>query len=197
MSLQCPACKETIDDDALHCDQCGTELRRCSKCGRLGTKARCSIDGAPLVSLKTVGGVATATLATPATPVMSAPLPGNTTPASVAAAAPIAGTARIATGAPNLRLLNGPQGVDVRPASGALIGRGAGPHVDVFSRFPQISTRHLELRRDDSGVWWAKDVGSFNHSFFNGVKLAPQQEQVLTSGGILTLADLALTVFIE
>lgn len=197
MSLQCPACKESIDDDSLHCDQCGTELRRCTECGRLGVKSRCSVDGKPMVPLKSASGAALATAAIATAASTVAISPAVVAPVPAVTVSPVGGTTRIAPGNVTLRLFNHQHGITVRPASGALIGRGAGPHVDVFSRFPQISTRHLELRRDASGVWWAKDVNSFNHSFYNGVQLTPHQEQALSSGGVLTLADIALNVAFE
>lgn len=196
MSMQCPGCNESIDNDSLHCDQCGVELRRCSQCGRLGTRARCGVDGGTMLAVKATAMPAqvgiTSTQAV-ALPQVLSPAPD---PASPGVSGPNTETTRIAP-AGKLRLFNGAQGVDVRPASGALIGRGAGPHVDVFSRFSHISTRHLEVRCDDSGVWWAKDVGSFNHTFYNGSKLVPHKEQVLAAGATLTLADVPLTIFIE
>ena len=47
--MQCPSCKETIDDDSLYCDQCGEQILVCSVCGRPGKGKRCIFDGKELV----------------------------------------------------------------------------------------------------------------------------------------------------
>jgi len=47
--MQCPSCKETIDDDSRYCDQCGEQIMVCSVCGRSGKGKRCIFDGKELV----------------------------------------------------------------------------------------------------------------------------------------------------
>jgi pSer/pThr/pTyr-binding forkhead associated (FHA) protein len=87
--------------------------------------------------------------------------------------------------------------IDLRPASGDVLGRRFGPHAEVLGRFSQISSNHLEVRQDADGDWHVKDLNSFNHSFYNGKKLVPQQEQRLEPGATLSLGDIAFGVSFE
>jgi predicted RNA-binding Zn-ribbon protein involved in translation (DUF1610 family) len=173
--VDCPSCKASIDDDAYYCDQCGSELMRCTKCQRLGASKRCPADGAPLASIRTTAG--TQVLQSPAVPA---------TPAKVTA-----------SGGQVLRLFSAAQGLDLRPISDDILGRRFGPHVDTLARFVQISSNHLSVRRDEQGRWLAKDLNSTNGSFYNGVRLLPMQEQELAAGALLALGDIALSVSFE
>jgi len=47
--MQCPSCKENIDDDSRYCDQCGERILVCSSCGRPGKGKRCIFDGKELI----------------------------------------------------------------------------------------------------------------------------------------------------
>lgn len=205
MILQCPNCKADIDDDSFHCDQCGVELMKCGRCGFFGKGKFCPHDRAPLMSAKvlasgtamastksapaSVAGTAPMGGATPQAPVTPPPSPAS--PAPVATASVPAGPAKI------LCLRSAANSVELRPASGDLLGRRNGPHAGLLGRFSQISSSHLEVRRDAGGHWYVKDLNSFNHSFYNGVKLTPQQEQQLHPGATLSLADVAFSVSFE
>ena len=127
--------------------------------------------------------------ATPQAPVATSPAPAS--PAPVVTASAPAGAAKV------LCLRSAANGVELRPASGDLLGRRFGPHAGLLGRFSQISSSHLEVRRDADGHWYAKDLNSFNHSFYNGVKLTPQQEQRLDPGATLSLGDVAFSVSFE
>lgn len=48
--MQCPSCKEQIDDDSRYCDQCGEQIMVCSECGRPGKGKRCIFDGKEMVA---------------------------------------------------------------------------------------------------------------------------------------------------
>jgi hypothetical protein len=47
--MQCPSCKEQIDDDSRYCDQCGSQIMVCKECGRPGKGKRCIFDGKEMV----------------------------------------------------------------------------------------------------------------------------------------------------
>jgi len=47
--MQCPLCKEQIDDDSRYCDLCGEQILICSECGRPGKGKRCKFDGKELI----------------------------------------------------------------------------------------------------------------------------------------------------
>lgn len=47
--IKCPKCKSDIEADSLFCDQCGEELRVCSKCKQPGRGKCCGFCGAPMV----------------------------------------------------------------------------------------------------------------------------------------------------
>ncbi|WP_417068899.1 FHA domain-containing protein [Niveibacterium terrae] len=96
-----------------------------------------------------------------------------------------------------LRLRNRELGIDLVPSSGDTLGRRFGQHVEVLSRFVQISSSHLELRCDAQGSWFAKDMNSFNHSYYNGCMLVAGEEQRLEQGATLALADIVLAVELE
>lgn len=200
MTLQCPGCKATIDDDSFYCDQCGTELMKCGLCGYTGKGKVCPHDRTPLLPAKALaqsGGTASLSTASPA---KTGPGPG-TAPAAGPAPTPAAPVAAppgaLATTARGLCLRSAAHGVELRPAPGDVLGRRFGPHAGLLSRFSQISSNHLELQRDDSGQWFAKDMNSFNHSFYNGTQLAPGQPQRLEAGATLALGDVAFAVSFE
>lgn len=216
MSLPCPACKADIDDDSFYCDQCGAELMKCGRCGFVGKGKVCPHDRTPLMPAKALAGGSPPPAPKPAQPatgtsavgpVPTVPPPPATQPAIPPASLPVAAASGpslsaspvVVAAAPGqgLCLRSAAHGVELRPASGDVLGRRFGPHATVLSRFSQISSNHLELRRDGSGVWFAKDMNSYNHSFYNGVRLAPQQEQRLDAGGLLSLGDVAFTVSLE
>ena len=185
MSLQCPGCKADIDDDSFYCDQCGAELMKCGMCGYTGKGKVCPRDRTPLLPAKALAG-SSSTAASPA------PLPS--TGASVAAPTVPAAPATSALG---LCLRCAAHGVELKPAPGDVLGRRFGPHAEVLARFSQISSNHMELRRDAAGQWFGEDMNSFNHSFYNGRQLVPGQPQRLEAGATLSLGDVAFTVSFE
>jgi hypothetical protein len=190
VTLRCYACKESIDEDSCFCDQCGKEIFLCGACGHLGKGPRCPQDGTAMQPRKPAAGSAT-------TPLVSTPAasPSPPTPPAKPATAPdLAGP--VASGK-TLHLRAAALGLDLVISPGDLLGRRFGPHADVLQRYSQISSNHLELRRDADGRWFAKDLNSFNHSYYNGQQLAPQVEIAIDPGGVLSLGNVALTVSLE
>lgn len=53
--IKCPKCQSEIEGDSYFCDQCGTELFVCPKCGIYGKGKRCTRCGEPLVAAKDLG----------------------------------------------------------------------------------------------------------------------------------------------
>lgn len=197
--MHCPSCKQSIDDDSLHCDQCGAELMQCPRCGHLGKGKRCPADGTALVSRKAgavdsanAAAVSAATPSAPPTAWVSPAVPGTASPAATVTATSSSGALPT-----RLRLRAASQGIDLTPASGAVLGRRLGPHADVLSRFAQISSQHVELRQDAAGAWFVKDLDSYNHSFIDGRRIAPGVEHPLSAGSVLSLGDVALQVVLE
>lgn len=179
--MQCAACKESIDDDSFFCDLCGSELLRCSQCGRIGKGKRCPLDGASMELLS-------------ASPTSAA----NPQAAAGAASVPSPALSSTANSAGRRLKLRCPvHNFELQPASGDVLGRRFGQHVSVLANFAQISSKHLEVRCDASGCWYAKDLDSFNHSYYNGHQLTPGEEKKLEAGATLALADIDLSVVFE
>ena len=194
--MDCPSCKNSIDDDSFFCDQCGSELYTCPKprCAKLGKAGKaCSDHGLKLVSVKDASPGGTVSLQ----PAAAAATSPSTSAAASLAAAPAAPRAPSAATARRLRLHSPEHGIDIRPAAGDVLGRVNGPHVGVLSRFAQVSSSHLEIGQAGDGGWWAKDLKAFNHSYYNGRLMQPGQAQPLATGATLSLADISLQVVFE
>ena len=50
----CGFCKSDIEADSFFCDQCGSELLICEKCGKAGKGKRCIEDGGKLLTAKEI-----------------------------------------------------------------------------------------------------------------------------------------------
>lgn len=209
--MNCPNCKETIDDDSFFCDQCGKEILVCGKCGRPGKGNRCIFDGEPLVKRS----AASALSAPRAESGASAAAPGKTSangaPPAAAASPPVPQAPaskpaeRTVTAPPSvdgdktfvvekkLRITSPTLGIDIAPADGDVLGRKAGAFVAQFSRFPQVSGTHLRFTKT-GGAWQAEDLGSTNGTRLGGEKLAPNAPRPLVHGEVLKIADLELRV---
>jgi hypothetical protein len=190
MTLRCYACKEAIDDDACFCDQCGKEIFQCGACGHLGKGPRCPQDGTAMQSRKPAAG-------SPTTPLAPAPATSPPTPPPPSKPQPAPAVSGAVTSGNTLHLRGAAQGLDLVINPGDLLGRRFGPHAGTLQRFSQISSNHLELRRGADGRWFAKDLNSFNHSFYNGAQLTPQVEIAIEAGGVLSLGNVALDVSLE
>lgn len=180
--MDCASCKSTIEDDALYCDQCGTELLRCTGCGRLGEKKRCIYCGKPLVAIRASDSSQAAATAS-----------GITGAATAQPGSAATGAARVEPATAQLRLSNTRHGIDICPADGDVLGRLHGPHAAVLGRFSQVSANHAQVKRAADG-WRVTDLNSFNSTFYNGVRLTPRQEQAIAAGGVLALGDIELRI---
>ena len=168
--MDCIKCKAAIEDDAHYCDQCGGEIFRCTAadCRKPGGPKRCMHCGKPMASARSLGEQPAAGVA-----------------------------ARSANAIGKLRLQSAAQGIDIEPADGDVLGRVHGQHATTLSRFSQISSSHLQVRRQSDGSWRITDMKSFNGTFYNGSRLVENQEVQPLDGGVLRLGDIDLQVSIR
>ena len=168
--MQCPLCKETIDDDSRYCDQCGEQIMVCSVCGRPGKGKRCIFDGKELV---------------PAAGSASMP----TFQASVSQPVPQSG----GTSGDKIKLTSQIHGIMIEAGDGDIIGRKNGAFANVFSRFNFVSGTHCKIVKTVAG-WHIQDMGSTNGTIYNGATLVPNALYPLTSGTTIKIADVELLV---
>jgi len=171
--MQCPSCKETIDDDSRYCDQCGKQIMVCPKCGCPGTKKCCMFHGVELV---------------PVTGRVSAPI----VQASVSQSVPQSGNDSNASG-DKVKLTSQTHGIMIEAKDGDIIGRKNGAFTNVFGRFNFISGTHCKIVKTAAG-WHIQDMCSTNGTVYNGTKLAPNTLYPLTSGTTIKIADVELLV---
>lgn len=100
----------------------------------------------------------------------------------------------VAAAAPELRLLNKNIQVDIRIEHDTIIGRAAGPHVAIFSRFDQVSSRHCRFSFDPGRGWSVTDMGSTNKTLYNNQMLTPQTPQLLSDQSHLKIANIEFFV---
>jgi len=165
--MQCPSCKETIDDDSRYYDQCGEQILVCSVCGRPGKGKRCILDGKELV---------------PATGVASA-------------SQPVPQSQGINSGAisgDKVKLMSQMHGIMIEAQDGDTIGSQNGAFAGIFSRFKFISRTHCKIVKTAAG-WHIQDLGSTNKTFCNGTALVPNTLYPLENGATVKVADVELT----
>jgi hypothetical protein len=170
--MQCPSCKETIDDDSRYCDQCGERILVCSVCGRPGKGKRCIFDGKELV---------------PATGNASAPA---VQPAGIQAQSANAGNA---SGDDKIKLASQTHGITLEARDGDIIGRKNGAFAGVFGSFNYVSGTHCKVVKTAAG-WHIQDMGSTNGTFYNGIKLVPNTLYPLANNTTFKIADIELLI---
>jgi hypothetical protein len=180
-TMQCPSCKEQIDDDSHYCDQCGEQILVCSICGRPGKGKRCIFDGKEMI---------------PAGSVVQQP--SQTTQINQPAPAPVVGQVSqpvqqsLAVG-DKLKLSSGSHGITIEVSDGDIIGRKAGPFAGVFGNFSTVSGTHCKFVKTN-GTWCIQDMGSTNGTFCNNSRLAPNTSVPLQDGTSIKIADVELLV---
>ena len=172
--MQCPSCKETIDDDSCYCDQCGEQILVCSVCGRPGKGKRCKFDGKELIPA--TGGASTPTVQPPGTQTL-----------------PQSNGASNASGGGKIKLTSQMHGIMIEAKDGDIIGRKNGAFAGVLGRFNFVSGTHCKIVRTAAG-WHIQDMGSTNHTFYNGMMLAPNTLYPIFSGTTVKIADLELLI---
>jgi len=169
--MQCPLCKETIDEDSRFCDQCGEQIMVCSVCGRPGKGKRCIFDGKELVPA--AGGASSQTVQTQGIQ----PVPQSSG----------------ANGGDKVKLTSQLHGIMIEAGDGDIIGRKNGAFANVFGRFNYVSGTHCKIVKTAAG-WHIQDMGSTNKTIYNGIELVPNALYPLTSGTTIKIADVELLV---
>jgi len=206
--MQCPSCKEKIDSDSLYCDQCGEQILVCSVCGRPGKGKRCVLDGkemVPAVSESLAGSTTANIPVPPVQPVQTAQptqSPLSVQPVQPSAVAPIPvpvqpalqyATAINTPGSDRVKLTSQMHGIMIEAKDGDIIGRKNGAFAGVFGRFNFVSGTHCKFVKTVAG-WHIQDMGSTNHTFYNGSQLVPNTLHPILSNTIIKIADIELLI---
>jgi len=187
--MQCPLCKETVDDDSCYCDQCGEQIMVCSVCGRPGKGKRCIFDGKELVP---VTGNTPATQSLPQSGGVSAPTVQTHGMQPIPQSGSAGSGVSLASG-DKVKLASQVHGIMIEARDGDIIGRKNGAFTSVFSRFNFISGTHCKIVKTAAG-WHIQDMGSTNGTICNGMKLVPNTLYPLISGNTIKIADVELIV---
>ena len=201
--MQCPSCKEIIDDDSRYCDQCGEQILICSACGRPGKGKRCILDGKEMVPAGSGPSAGSAAASVPVPPVQpvqtSQPTqsPLSAPPVQAATApvqpAPQFGAAINTPGTDKVKLTSQMHGIMIEAKDGDIIGRKNGAFANILGRFNFVSGTHCKLVKTTAG-WHIQDLGSTNGTFYNGSKLAPNVLYPVLSNTMVKIADIELLV---
>jgi hypothetical protein len=186
--MQCPSCKEQIDDDSSYCDLCGMQIMVCSLCGRPGIKKFCSFDGKEMVPAGSQAAPVQTPVQTPAQPTPVQQTPVQQTPAQSDGSTQKPGQAP----AGNAVKFTG-NGITFEAKDGDIIGRKTGSFVGIFASYQYVSGTHCKIVKLPGG-WHIQDLGSTNGTFVQGNKLAPNAPYPLTNNAVVKIATTDFTV---
>jgi hypothetical protein len=188
--MQCPLCKEQIDDDSRYCDQCGEQIMVCKECGRPGKGKRCIFDGKEMVP---AGSQPTPTPA--ATTVQTATIVANPVQATTAPKPPPPpppqSFAASSSSSDTVRFSG--NGIVFEAKDGDVIGRKNGPFASMFAGQQTVSSTHCKVLKV-SGSWHIQDLGSTNGTFVQGNKLAPNAPYPMSSNTVIKVGTLEFVV---
>ncbi len=199
----CAYCKSDIDNDSFYCDQCNKEVFICPECGKPGKGKNCVEDGNPLFSplQKSLSGQNG----------MQPPAgsPQNVSIFNQQVVKPQAVRKHTtqkplppdSTMIPGLKLINSHLKIDIDVKDGAIIGRSAGDYLSIFSKFSQISGKHVQFIFDKNNGWTILDLGSTNGvSISNGanwkqaIKLSPDMPVAIKDNTFLLIANIEFQI---
>lgn len=186
--MECTYCKFEIDNDSIFCDQCGKELSFCTKCNQPGKGKRCTFCGSSMVSRKSV------TVVVPKnTKISSAIKPPEVKSISIedtinTSHSPIAAETN------ELHLINKNLGLDLKIDKDILIGRSEGDFVNIFGKYEQVSSKHLEIKFNSNMGWTVTDLDSTNGTKYNSNKLTKFKPQILSDNSYLHIANIEFYV---
>ena len=190
----CPNCKAEIDDDSHYCDQCGSELLYCERCGRVGQGRRCTQCGGLMLKpddyqKKSSQAALSASISQG---IMSQGMLSSTTDG-----AGLLPSARPLQGVPQLVLYNNSLGIRIVAVNGAVIGRRQGPYAQFFQQNMYVSGLHAQLKYKADTGWCIADKHSSNGTRLNNHLLQPDVEMSLKHDDIVTIANVNLQVSIS
>jgi len=189
--MQCPSCKEPIDNDSRYCDQCGGQIKICPMCGKPGKGKFCTQDQTELVP---AGAQAAPTAAPTVAPVQDVTVSVTSTmpaaPAMPVASPPVQSSPVFGSG--DSVKFSG-NGITFEAKDGDIIGRKAGAFANIFSSQKQVSGSHCKVVKI-SGAWHIQDLGSTNGTFAQGNKLAPNAPCPLSNNALVKIGILDFTV---
>jgi hypothetical protein len=174
----CPSktCKFEIDDDSKFCDQCGSEILICPKCGRYGVDKFCEQDGQKLESLRKK--IQRKAETQPVQDTKQKPVVQDEASQSDIHEAPAAD---------QLKLVHS-SGKELMISHGDLLGKKEGAHKTFLSGFKYISGKHAVFSNQNR-QWFIKDLNSSNKTKINGKAIVADKDQPVKAGDKITLAD--------
>ena len=190
----CPAkvCLSEIEEDSIYCDQCGTELLICPKCGNLGEKKFCSKDGTKMISRKTtIGNVPSGNSTSNELPKSSVPIVSEEPKTIRQPSIPMeddSGKTKVQPRSSTSLILRHTSGKEIVVQNGDILGRKNGPHIGVLGSFTYISGTHAIVKQEGT-KWFIIDQGSSNGTRVDGIDSEPNKPIELKSNGKLELAD--------
>jgi predicted component of type VI protein secretion system len=181
--MQCPSCKEPIDDDSRFCDQCGKQIMVCSLCKQPGTGKRCTRDGKEMIA---AGSQPAAPAAMQTSVQQAATIIAP--PSAAPTAAPMQSPPPSPPAGGDVVKFSG-NGIVFEAKDGDVVGRKAGPFAGTFAGQQAVSGTHCKIVKV-SGAWHIQDLGSTNGTFVQGNRLAPNVPCPLQNNGALKIATI-------
>lgn len=181
--INCPRCKEEIDNDSLYCDQCGQEILFCVSCHRPGKGKRCTFCGGrmdkpnaqphPMDEEDSNMGLQHVTIRETANP--------NTL-----------GSRR--SGIPQMFLVNDSLHMRLAAKDGAILGRNAGEYKHLLAPLSYISGQHARLNYMPGSGWCIVDLHSSNGTSVNRRRLMSDMPALLRRDDRILLANVEFRI---
>lgn len=191
--MECVYCNSDIENDSFHCDQCGKELFVCPTCNRTGKGKNCIHDGSKLVSPKQQSNPVSSTNAAYNNYIVQRKSQLIVESQQISNSSP--------SGIPILRLINNTLKLDIKVKNSSVLGREVGDFIEVFSKYSDVSSKHLIFDYDTATGWTVTDTGSNGKGSTFGTKvnktpnwnnidkLIPNEPTLLLDNTYLLIAD--------
>ncbi len=189
----CPNCKEEIEEHSHFCDQCGTALSYCSRCGRVGVGRRCTSCGGQMVSAEQYEKMLSSNNVNSSQ--VSINMSSRLFPTSLSGSRPQEKS--VASSGRNLKMVNSSLDITILGQNGAVIGRRQGPYAQFFQNNMYVSGVHAQLYYKAGSGWYIVDKHSSNGTRLNNRPLQPDVEMLLSDGDVVMIANVNLKVSIN